>query len=140
MIEQVGPRAGMPGPGLPRRPRTVSIASGLWLALGVLWVLGGLAAFAEIGTGASGGDPIILVMAPLSVAVGALFLVLRRKFARGSDTRIALAVLGAIVLLFGFVGGPILLVFMVLLVVPALVLQCQRRSSQWFTALRQTAG
>lgn len=136
MIEQPGSHAAAPGRGLPHRPRPVTIASGLWLALGVLWVLGGLAAFAEIGTGVSGGDPIILVMAPVSVVVGAVFLILRRKLARGSDTRIALTVLGSIVVLFGYFGPLIFLVLWLPLVAAAIVLQYRPSSNQWFTAVR----
>jgi len=108
----------------------------LWRALGVLWVVGGLAAFMEVGTGANGRDPILLVMAPVSVVVGAVTLTLRRKLARGSDTRIALTVLGTIVLLFGVFGPVLLLVLWLPLVAPAIVLQYRPMSNQWFASSR----
>ena len=136
MIEQPGSHAGTPGRGTPNLPQPVRIASRLWRVLGVLWVVGGLAAFMEVGTGANGRDPILLVMAPVSVVVGAVTLALRRKLARGSDTRIALTVLGTIVLLFGVFGPVLLLVLWLPLVAPAIVLQYRPMSNQWFASSR----
>jgi hypothetical protein len=118
------------------RPQPVAIAAGLWLAVGVLFVLGGLGAFSEISTGLT-RDPIILIMAPLSLLFGIAFAVLGRMLKRGRDTRIPLTVAGVLLLVFAVVFVRLLAVPLLVFVVPAIILQYRPTSGRWFTASRE---
>jgi ABC-type transport system involved in multi-copper enzyme maturation permease subunit len=115
---------------------SLKIASGVWLAVGVLFVLGGLAAFSEIANGLA-DDPIILIMAPLSLLFGVVFVILGRLLKRGRDTRIALTVIGALLLVFAFAFVQILAVLLLVLLVPAIVLQFRPDSGRWLTMSRE---
>lgn len=104
--------------------------------MGVLFVLGGLAAFSQIAGGLT-RDPIILIMAPLSLLFGAVFVILGRLLKRGRDTRIALTVIGVLLLLFAFAFVRLLAVLLLVLVVPAIALQYRQDSGRWLTTSRE---
>jgi hypothetical protein len=109
---------------LPPRPRTVSIASGLWIALGVIFVLGTISYLGSPQPAALTAGPII---PDLLLVMGGAFIVLGSRMRRGRrNNRTALTVLGAIAL----IG-----LWPVLLVVPAIVLQYRPDSTAWLRAV-----
>jgi hypothetical protein len=118
-----------------QRPRPLGIAAALWLVVGVLFVLGGFGGFAQIGVGMV-DDPIMLVMVPVILLVGIGFVVLSRLLKRGRDTRIALTAIGTIVVLFWLWSVKILALPLLLLVVPAIVLQYRPDSGRWLASAR----
>lgn len=106
------------------RPQTVTIASVLWICLGVLLALAAIGYLVGPRHARLSTDPI----APLIVlGIGVIFVVLASRMRRGENgSRIALTVLGAI-LLFG--------IWTALFVIPAIVLQFRSDSNAWFHAL-----
>lgn len=112
------------------RPRAMTIASGLWTCLGVMFVLGAIAWYgspesAELNTG-----PIVPL---LVIGFGVAFIVYASRLRRGhEEARVALTALGAISL----IG-----IWTALLVIPALVLQHRPASREWLDSVyraRQT--
>lgn len=118
------------------RPVVVSVASGLWLALGLVFLLLAVFALQQVAVGLA-DDPIVLLFAPVFVLIGAAFLVLARLFRCGRDTRIALAVLGGVVALAALVFFFLLAVPLLLVVVPAVVLQYRPATARWLAAAQQ---
>lgn len=119
------------------RPKTVKIASGLWLAMGAVLVVVGLGGLTEAGTGVSGGDPLILLMAPAALVLGVLCLVLRRLLNRGKDVRIALSVIGGVLTVAALVFVLPLGVILLLVVGPAVALLFRRDSTEWIKSVRR---
>jgi hypothetical protein len=125
------------------RPRALAIASGLWLALGILWTLGGLASFTVLIYGPV-DDPIMYFMPPLIVLFGVVFMLLARKLGRGRgrgrDTRIPLAILGVGLTLFWVIFALAVFWFLavplVLWVGAAVVLQFLPDSGAWLKSAR----
>jgi NADH:ubiquinone oxidoreductase subunit 6 (subunit J) len=103
--------------------------------MGVLFVLGGLAAFSEISAGLA-DDLIVLILAPLVLLFGVGFVILGRLLKRGRDTRIALTVIGVLLLLFALFFVRLLAVLLLVLVVPAIVLQYRPDSGRWLKTSR----
>ncbi|MEV4757338.1 hypothetical protein AB0J86_19785 [Micromonospora sp. NPDC049559] len=106
------------------RPRTVGVAGGLWITLGVLLaVAGALTAFQALGNG-----ELTMVLAGVLVGgLGAAFWASGVSLRRGRDTRVVLTVLGGLLSLF---------VWPALLAVPAIVLQYRASSRRWFDSRR----
>lgn len=121
-----------------QRPRPLGIAAALWLVVGVLFVLASLGGFAQISLGMA-DDPIMLIMVPLILLFGIGFIVLSRLLKRGRDTRIALTAIGTLMALFWLWTVQIFAVALLLLVVPAIVLQFRPDSGRWLANAR-TAG
>ena len=117
------------------RPGTLKAATWLWFGFGMVFLLLGVAAFAQVSTGLA-RDPIILLGAPLAVLLGIVFLALARLLRRGRDTRIALAVLGVVLLIFALVFVRLLAVVFLLVVVPAIVLQYRPEGGRWLTSAK----
>jgi hypothetical protein len=122
------------------RPRVLAIAGGLWLALGVLWMVFGLASFTVLIYGPV-DDPIMYFIPPLVVLIGVAFVVLARLLGQGRDTRIPLTVLGIalVVLCVFFLGFFAVFVGLLLLVWvgAATVLQFLPDSGSWLKSSRQ---
>jgi ABC-type Na+ efflux pump permease subunit len=112
------------------RPVVVSVAGGLWLALGLVFLLLAVFALQQVAVGLA-DDPIVLLFAPVFVVVGTVFLVLAQRFRRGRDTRVALAVLGALAVLAALFFFFLLAVPLLLVVVPAVVLQYRPATARW---------
>ncbi|WHT18237.1 hypothetical protein N8J89_34840 [Crossiella sp. CA-258035] len=107
------------------RPRPLTIASVLWIVLGVVLALAGLY---QYGSPRFAGNPISLVMA----VVGVLILVFGLLLRGGAGwTRIPLTVLGAIMC----VG-----LWPLLVVAPAILLQFGRASQDWLSLPPQPHG
>lgn len=106
------------------RPRAMTIASGLWTCLGVLFILGaigwhGSPESAEVSTG-----PIVLLVV---IGFGVTFIVCASRLRRGhEEARIALTALGIISL----IG-----IWTALLVIPALVLQHRPAGREWLDSV-----
>ncbi|WP_344901519.1 hypothetical protein [Actinomadura meridiana] len=118
------PTAPWPDTGPLARPRTIKIASILWICLGVILILGMLAQL---------GQPYSVTLNPLVppilIGVGIAFIVLATRMRAGSTgARTALTVLGAILLL-----G----LWTALLIIPAMALQARPSSRAWFHAVNQ---
>ncbi|MFF4624424.1 hypothetical protein [Nonomuraea jabiensis] len=109
----------------PPRPRTVTIASTLWICLGS--VLGLAMIYSAFGPGQptlSTGMSTVVVW----IGVAVTFIVLAKFMREGSDgARIALTVLGSMFLL-----G----IWPALVVIPAIVLQFRPASNAWFQAVK----
>jgi Trk-type K+ transport system membrane component len=103
--------------------------------VGVLFVLASLGGFAQISLGMA-DDPIMLVMVPLILLFGIGFIVLSRMLKRGRDTRIALTAIGTLMALFWLWSVQIFAVALLLLVVPAIVLQYRADSGRSLATTR----
>lgn len=119
------------------RPTVVSVASGLWLALGVVFLLFAALALQQVAVGFA-DDPIALLFPPVFLLLGVAFLVLARLLRRGRDTRIVLAVLGGVVAVAALLFFRLLAVPLLLVVVPAVVLQYRPAAARWLAAARPT--
>lgn len=119
------------------RPKTMRVASGLWLALQVVFMVLGVGGFLEAASGVSSGDPLILLMAPVALVIGGVFLVLRRMLNRGKDVRIALSVLGGLPAVAALVFVLPLGVILLLVVGPAIALMFRPASNDWIKSIRR---
>ncbi|MEQ7011167.1 hypothetical protein ABN028_33840 [Actinopolymorpha sp. B17G11] len=108
-------------PPVEQRPRAVTVAAGLWLALGIVLAVAALWYWAQqSGTGASLSPVVVFLV----VGLGVVFVVASTRLRRGSAVaRIVLTVLG---------GLFILALWPIPVVVPAVVLQFLPASNAWF--------
>lgn len=111
-----------PGIASATRPGTVTAASVLWIVLGSLLSLGAVGQL-----GAPAGVDIPFGAVALVLALGVLLIVLGVRLRRGSDTRVGLTIVGALLSL-----G----LWPALLTVPAIVLQFRPSSKAWFDSRR----
>jgi FtsH-binding integral membrane protein len=124
MMSTVGPEH-LPAPDADQPaeqpPRAVTIAAGLWLALGILLAVAALWYWAQqSGTGASLSPVAVLLV----VGLGGVFVVASTRLRCGSGAaRIVLTVLGGLFLL---------VLWPIPVVVPAVVLQFLPTSNAWF--------
>jgi nitrogen fixation/metabolism regulation signal transduction histidine kinase len=108
------------------RPRTIAIASVLWICLGAILILGTIYQLGEPEYAVAPVNPLVPLVL---IALGGAFIWLAIRL-RGGNTsaRTALTVLGAL---------SMLALWPALLVIPAMILQTRQSSRAWFHALDQ---